>query len=138
MDTESWVKHKFAERISSRFVVKTNKLNKADSLSKKQEENDSESKADMRARVLACRQAPDLLGESALKSCEKRTADIMAVDFCRILLLYKRDFDVAMSTFVQKRKLENQKLLRFGVDIIREWNLVKIMTYAEQLQEITY
>jgi len=28
--------------------------------------------------------------------------------------------------------------MRTGVDIIREWNLVKIMTYADQLSEITY
>ena len=28
--------------------------------------------------------------------------------------------------------------MRTGVNIIREWNLVKIMTYADQLSEITY
>ena len=62
----------------------------------------------------------------------------MAVQFCRVLLLYKRDFESALNNFVLQKKLENQKLLRCGVDIIREWNLVKVMTYADQLHEITY
>jgi CPA2 family monovalent cation:H+ antiporter-2 len=42
-------------------------------------------------------EAGDFFGEMALLTGERRTADVIAVDFCRFLMLDRRDFNQFMS-----------------------------------------
>jgi hypothetical protein len=63
--------------------------------------------------------------------------DVVAADFCQILLLYKQDFDVALGEWVLAKKQESTALLR-TIEVVREWNLLKIGAFLDDLHEITY
>jgi hypothetical protein len=48
-----------------------------------------------------------LLGEAALKHKEKRAANVIAEGYCRVLVLYKRDYEVAINNAMINLKREN-------------------------------
>jgi hypothetical protein len=62
-------------------------------------------------RVIAVRSAPDLLGEAALKANARRQADVCSVGYARCLLLFKSDFDSALTVYLIKTRKEKKKLL---------------------------
>lgn len=47
------------------------------------------------------------IGEMALLSGERRTADVNAVDFCRFLVLWRRDFNQFMARHPELRAVVN-------------------------------
>jgi CRP-like cAMP-binding protein len=61
---------------------------------------------------IAIRSAPDLLGEAALKHKEKRAANVIAEGYCRVLVLYKRDYEKAITNALLNLKRENQLLCK--------------------------
>jgi len=77
------------------------------------------------ASVIAVREGPDLLGEAALKKNEKRVCDVVAHSYCQCLLLEKEDYESALNTYLVNKQNETKNLLR-NIEIVKEWNLVKI------------
>ena len=63
-------------------------------------------------------EAGDFFGEMALLSGDRRTADVIAVDFCQLLVLDRRDFNqfmahhpalrTAVAAIAEKRRTMNQ------------------------------
>ena len=86
-----------------------------------------------------------LLGEAALKTRERRTADVVAtvtklhgsnrIGFVKALLLYKKDYELALNEYMAEKLRQNQNLIR-SMDIFKEWNLIKTIAFAESLTEI--
>ncbi len=74
--------------------------------------------------------APALLGESALKTRERRNADVIASKRCRCLILNKKDYESSILAFAQIKKNENNQLIK-QMDVIKNWNLGNINTYAD-------
>ena len=73
-----------------------------------------------------------MLGEAALKIKQRRVCDVVAHDWCQAMVLYKYDYEAAISSFLLAKKRDFEGLLR-NMDIVKEWNLVKIGAYLEAL-----
>jgi len=88
-------------------------------------------------RLIAIREAPDMIGEAALKSKAIRGADVVANGYCQALLLYKRDFDQAITIYTIKLRKEKKQLLNH-VDILKDWNSTKLGSYGDSVTFISY
>ena len=57
---------------------------------------------------------------------------MVAHDWCQAMVLYKYDYEAAIASFLLAKKRDFEGLLR-NMDIVKEWNLVKIGAYLEAL-----
>lgn len=62
----------------------------------------------VKGRKVALLEAGAYFGEMALLSGERRTADVTAVDYCQLLVLTRRDFNVFMSHHPELRAAMNE------------------------------
>ena len=62
--------------------------------------HEPETKQQMWTRIIAQKKAPEIISENALtRSSDKRQADIVASNYCKILMLYRRDFEAARYSY---------------------------------------
>jgi CRP-like cAMP-binding protein len=99
----------------------------------------TEGKAEVRIGgfTVATRTAPDLIGETALKSKEKRTADVVAVTVVKTIMLHQKQFYNASDEFLYMKKRQSEELFK-RIEIIKNWEIQKILGFSENCTEIVY
>ena len=80
--------------------------------------------------TIALVKAPDIIGESALKYNELRKADAVAKENVKAIILNKSSYDAALHDYETEHLQQNEKAMKISA-VVREWKLVKIMTYSK-------
>ncbi len=58
------------------------------------------------------RKAPDMIGEAALQSREKRSADVRANTCVKTLLLYRHNYESALKDYQAEMLYQNEQVVR--------------------------
>lgn len=70
------------------------------------------------------RKAPDMIGEAALKSEEKRSADVLAITEVKAILLHRKNYESALKDYQSDMFYQNECVVRCSA-FTSDWNLIK-------------